>query len=103
MEQLVEKSITKLVGKSVGNSMENSVGKSVKMCHKLSENIWFVWSKRSYSGDKVGVDGRMTEHEDRARILEPEFAIRIQMIFSNRIHIFHIKYISNIILQQKLK
>ena len=22
-------------------------------CHKLSENIWFVWSKRSYSGEKV--------------------------------------------------
>ena len=22
--------------------------------HKLSENIWFVWSKRSYSGDKRG-------------------------------------------------
>ena len=21
-------------------------------CHKLSENIWFVWSKTSYSGDK---------------------------------------------------
>ena len=25
-------------------------------CHKLSENIWFVWSKRSYSGQKVGCD-----------------------------------------------
>ena len=25
-------------------------------CHKLSENIWLVWSKRSYSGDKVGCD-----------------------------------------------
>ena len=23
-------------------------------CHKLSENIRFVWSKRSYGGDKVG-------------------------------------------------
>ena len=23
-------------------------------CHKLSENIWFVWSGRSYSGEKVG-------------------------------------------------
>ena len=21
-------------------------------CHKLSENVWFVWSKASYSGDK---------------------------------------------------
>ena len=25
-------------------------------CHKLSGNIWFVWSKRSYSGHKVGCD-----------------------------------------------
>ena len=25
-------------------------------CHKLSENIWFMWSKRSYSGDKVGCE-----------------------------------------------
>ena len=24
-------------------------------CHKLSENIWFVWSKMSYSGDKGGM------------------------------------------------
>ena len=23
-------------------------------CHKLSENIWFAWSKTSYSGEKVG-------------------------------------------------
>ena len=46
-------------------------------CHKLSENIWFVWSKTSYIGDKVGcdacprrtTDGR-TECEDRARILK---------------------------------
>ena len=22
-------------------------------CHKLSENIWFVWSKTSYGGDKL--------------------------------------------------
>ena len=50
--------------------------------HKLSENIWFVWSKRSYSGDKKGCDARgqrttdgRTECEDRARILETEFAI----------------------------
>ena len=21
-------------------------------CHELSENLWFVWSKTSYSGDK---------------------------------------------------
>ena len=25
-------------------------------CHKLSENAWFVWSKWSYNGDKVGCD-----------------------------------------------
>ena len=48
-------------------------------CHKLSENIWFVWCKRSYSGDKRGVtlvdNGRRTmECEDRARLLETEFA-----------------------------
>ena len=49
--------------------------------HKLSENIWFVWSRMSYSGDMEGchacpqtTDGR-TESEDRARILEAEFAI----------------------------
>ena len=23
-------------------------------CYKLSENIWFVWSKRSYGGEKMG-------------------------------------------------
>ena len=48
-------------------------------CHKLSENIWFMWSKRSYSGDKRGVtlvdNGRRTmECEDRARLLETESA-----------------------------
>ena len=31
-------------------------------CHELSENVWFVWSKTSYSGDKwrcyrCGTDG----------------------------------------------
>ena len=47
---------------------------------ELSENIWFVWSKTSYCGENVGchacgrrTDGR-TECEDRARILETEFA-----------------------------
>ena len=25
-------------------------------CHKLSENIWFVWSRTPYSGEKVGCD-----------------------------------------------
>ena len=43
-------------------------------CHQLSENIWFVWSKMSYSGDMEGchacprTDGQRTECEDRARI-----------------------------------
>ena len=54
--------------------------------HKLSENIWFVWSKRSYSGDKKGCHARgrtdeqrrTTECEDRARILETEFAISVR-------------------------
>ena len=48
---------------------------------KFSENIWFVWSKMSYSGDMEGchacgrtTDGR-TECEDSARILETEFAM----------------------------
>ena len=41
-------------------------------CHKLSENIWFVWSRTPYSGEKVGCDAcpRTTECEDRARILK---------------------------------
>ena len=50
--------------------------------HKLSENIWFAWSRMSYSEDMEGchargrtTDGRTTEHEDRARILEAEFAM----------------------------
>ena len=50
--------------------------------HKLSENMLFVGSKRSNSGDKRGCDAcgrtdgqRTTECEDRARILETEFAI----------------------------
>ena len=34
-------------------------------CQKLSENIWFVWSKRSYIGEKVGFhdcDGGKTDN-----------------------------------------
>ena len=45
------------------------------VCHKISENIWFVWSKRSYSGQKVGCDDCDTRKcEDSARILEAGFA-----------------------------
>ena len=25
-------------------------------CHKLSENIWFVWFRTPHSGEKVGCD-----------------------------------------------
>ena len=57
------------------------VGGSVDLgCLKLSENIWFVRSKRSYSGQKLGchscgrTDGR-TECEERDRNLDSEFAI----------------------------
>ena len=34
-------------------------------CHKLSENIWFVWYKRSYSGDKKGCHARGRTDEQR--------------------------------------
>ena len=55
----------------------------ISLDQALSENIWFVWSKSSFSGAKKGCDarGRRTtdgqwteEREDRARILETEFA-----------------------------
>ena len=55
-------------------------------CHKLSENIWFVWSKRSYSEDKVGCHAcprRMearTECEDRARILNRIHNMRFSLL-----------------------
>ena len=59
-------------------------------CHQLSENIWFVWSKMSYSGDMEGchacarTDGqRTTECEDRARILETEFAKNLNKVQSS--------------------
>ena len=64
--------------------------------HKLSEN-WFVWSKRSYSGDKVGCHPcpRTTEREVRARILKQNsqivkgfhktyISVHIQGIIGNR-------------------
>ena len=43
-------------------------------CHKLSGNIWFVWAKRSYSGDKVGCHAcpRMTDDGRNVKI-ELEF------------------------------
>ena len=51
----------------------------ISLDQELSENIWFVWSKTSYSGENVGCDTcgqRTTECEDGARILEKEFAIK---------------------------
>ena len=60
-------------------------------CHQLSENIWFVWSKMSYSGDKEGCQAcgqritdnrqRMTERKDRVRILETEFAKFAMLVY----------------------
>ena len=70
--------VRKCNGRVVGGSVDSG-------CHKLSENIWFVWSKRSYSEDKVGCHGcprRTTECEDRARILETEFVKRKVLVFT---------------------
>ena len=48
-------------------------------CHKLSENIWFVWSKMSYCGEKLECDGySRTECENRA-ILEQNSQNGIKM------------------------
>ena len=42
-------------GISGENGYSGETGGSVGSgCHELSENVWFVGSKRSYSGDKVG-------------------------------------------------
>ena len=44
-------------------------------CHKLSENIWFVWSKMSNSGDIEGCHarGQRTNNEQRNVKIELEF------------------------------
>ena len=45
-------------------------------CHKLSENIWFLWCKRSYSGDKKGCHARgqrRTTNNGRNVKIELEF------------------------------
>ena len=34
-------------------------------CHKLSEKIWFVWSKTSYSGEKASILKETTLSADR--------------------------------------
>ena len=55
-------------------------------CHKLSENIWFLWCKRSYSGDKKGCHarGRTTNNGRNVKIelefWEAEFAIMEKFI-----------------------
>ena len=59
-------------------------------CLKLSENIQFVWSERSYSGDKRGCHacGRTTNNGRNVKIelefWEAEFAIKIQVILMLR-------------------
>ena len=60
-------------------------------CHKLSENIWLVWSDRSYLGEKVGCHlcGRQ-KCEDKARILVTEFAITFILIIPANIIIISI-------------
>ena len=43
-------------------------------CHKLSENIWVVGSKRSYSGDKVGCHACPRTDDGRRNVkIELEF------------------------------
>ena len=53
----------------------------ISLDQELSENIWVVWSKTLYSGEKLDVtpveDGRRTKCEDRDRILELEFATTV--------------------------
>ena len=45
-------------------------------CQKLAENIWFVWSKRSYSGQNLSFHRcGQTECDVGARIMETEFAM----------------------------
>ena len=45
-------------------------------CHQLSENIWFVWSKMSYSGDMEGCHAcarTTTDNDGRNVKIELEF------------------------------
>ena len=42
-------------------------------CHKLSENIWFVWSKMSYSGDMEGCHACGQQTDGRNVNIELEF------------------------------
>ena len=58
-------------------------------CHKLSENVWFVWSKTSYSGDP---DGRTTTSENRATQLficeKLSLAIQITGVGAPSLHLW---------------
>ena len=67
----------------------------ISLDQELSENVWFVWSKTSYSGDVTMRDGRTdgrtrednaTQPLDAGRlsfaILETEFAIDAHYLFS---------------------
>ena len=42
-------------------------------CHQLSENIWFVWSKMSYSGDMEGCHACGRTDDGRNVKIELEF------------------------------
>ena len=37
----------------------------ISLDQELSENVWFIWSKTSYSGDVTMRDGRTTNDERR--------------------------------------
>ena len=37
----------------------------ISLDQELSENVWFVWSKTSYSGDVTMRDGRTDEQRTR--------------------------------------
>ena len=58
----------------------NTRGGKHSGCHELSENIWFVWSKISYSAlaetmwDVTLCDAWTKECEDKASILKAGFA-----------------------------
>ena len=64
MENSAQKSVEKSAQKTVDKSVEKSVvvGELVVDVIKSTKNIWFVWSKMSYSGDMEGchVSGQQT-------------------------------------------
>ena len=46
----------------------------ISLDQALSENIWFVWSKSSFSGDKKGCDARGQRMDDGRNVkIELEF------------------------------